>query len=29
MVRGILKKDILLGINNMGLDFQASVSFKW
>ena len=28
MVRGILKKDILLGINNMGLDFQASVSFK-
>ncbi len=28
MIRSVLKKDILLGINNMGLDFQASVSFK-
>ena len=28
MVRNVLKKDILLGIDNMGLDFQASVSFK-
>jgi len=28
MIRSILKKDILLGINNMGLDFKASVSFK-
>jgi len=28
MVRKILKKDIILGIDNMGLDFEASVSFK-
>ena len=28
MARKLLKKDILLGIDNMGLDFQASVRFK-
>ena len=28
MIRKILKRDILLGIDSLGLDFQASVSFK-